>query len=72
MLSSTESELEEPASTTKKKLHPPSEFIVTTDFPERRYCVIAIPQTSMNIYSKASIIGSLVKLLRGSPEMNCR
>ncbi|KAH0942222.1 hypothetical protein HID58_001859 [Brassica napus] len=49
------------------------EFIVTRPtFPERlfaRNCYPAKPR--LNIYSKASIIGSLVKLLRGSPEMNC-
>ncbi|KAG2306735.1 hypothetical protein Bca52824_026483 [Brassica carinata] len=44
----------------------------TATFPERlfaRNCYLGKPR--LNIYSKASIIGSLVKLLRGSPEMNC-
>ncbi|KAL0756539.1 hypothetical protein Bca101_094207 [Brassica carinata] len=49
------------------------EFIVTTPtFPERLFARNCYPsKPRLNIYSKASIIGSLVKLLRGSPEMNC-
>ncbi|KAG2328584.1 hypothetical protein Bca52824_011312 [Brassica carinata] len=41
-------------------------------FPERLFARNYYPgKPRLNIYSKASIIGSLVKLLRGSPEMNC-
>ncbi|KAH0914293.1 hypothetical protein HID58_028739, partial [Brassica napus] len=78
----TESEVDEPASTDQEEAASTEqdgaastepEFIVTTPtFPERlfgRNCYPAKPR--LNIYSKASIIGSLVKLLRGSPEMNC-
>ncbi|KAH0942857.1 hypothetical protein HID58_002494 [Brassica napus] len=78
----TESEVDEPASTDQEEAASTEqdgaastepELIVTTPtFPERlfgRNCYPAKPR--LNIYSKASIIGSLVKLLRGSPEMNC-
>ncbi|CAN7105993.1 unnamed protein product [Brassica rapa subsp. narinosa] len=78
----TESEVDEPASTDQEEAASTEqdeaastepEFIVTRPtFPERlfaRNCYPAKPR--LNIYSKASIIGSLVKLLRGSPEMNC-
>ncbi|CAF2150676.1 unnamed protein product [Brassica napus] len=78
----TESKVDEPASTDQEEAASTEqdeaastepEFIVTRPtFPERlfaRNCYPAKPR--LNIYSKASIIGSLVKLLRGSPEMNC-
>ncbi|KAG5415164.1 hypothetical protein IGI04_002731 [Brassica rapa subsp. trilocularis] len=78
----TESEVVEPASTDQEEAASTEqdeaastepEFIVTRPtFPERlfaRNCYPAKPR--LNIYSNASIIGSLVKLLRGSPEMNC-
>ncbi|KAH0926435.1 hypothetical protein HID58_018691 [Brassica napus] len=78
----TESEVDEPASTDQEEAASTEqdeaastepEFIITTPtFPERlfaRNCYPAKPR--LNIYSKASIIGSLVKLLRGSLEMNC-
>ncbi|KAH0903025.1 hypothetical protein HID58_042528 [Brassica napus] len=79
---STESELEEPASTDQEEAASTEqdeaastepEFIVTTPtFPERLFARNCYPsKPRLNIYSKASIIGSLVKLLRGSPEMNC-
>ncbi|XP_048623728.1 uncharacterized protein LOC125592543 [Brassica napus] len=79
---STESELEEPASTDQEEAASTEqdeaastepEFIVTTPtFPERLFAHNCYPgKPRLNIYSKASIIGSLVKLLRGSPEMNC-
>ena len=79
---STESELEEPASTDQEEAASTKqdeaastepEFIVTTPtFPERLFARNCYPgKPRLNIYSKASIIGSLVKLLRGSPEMNC-
>ncbi|KAH0903406.1 hypothetical protein HID58_042909, partial [Brassica napus] len=70
----TESELEEPASTDQEEAASTEpEFIVTTPtFPERLFARNCYPgKPRLNIYSKASIIGSLVKLLRGSPEMNC-
>ncbi|KAH0857231.1 hypothetical protein HID58_085492 [Brassica napus] len=81
-VSSTESELEEPASTDQEEAASTEqdeaastepEFIVTTPtFPERLFARNCYPgKPRLNIYSKASIIGSLVKLLRGSPEMNC-
>ncbi|CAF2043277.1 unnamed protein product [Brassica napus] len=81
-LISTESELEEPASTDQEEAASTKqdeaastepEFIVTTPtFPERLFARNCYPgKPRLNIYSKASIIGSLVKLLRGSPEMNC-
>ncbi|CAN6826482.1 unnamed protein product [Brassica oleracea] len=81
-VSSTESELEEPASTDQEEASSTEqdeaastepEFIVTTPtFPERLFARNCYPgKPRLNIYSKASIIGSLVKLLRGSPEMNC-
>ncbi|CAN7087140.1 unnamed protein product [Brassica oleracea var. botrytis] len=73
-VSSTESELEEPASTDQEEAASTEpEFIVTTPtFPERLFARNFYPgKPRLNIYSKASIIGSLVKLLRGSPEMNC-
>ncbi|CAN6819351.1 unnamed protein product [Brassica oleracea] len=81
-VSSTESELEEPASTDQEEAasieqdeaaSTEPEFIVTTPtFPERLFARNCYPgKPRLNIYSKASIIGSLVKLLRGSPEMNC-
>ncbi|KAG2277343.1 hypothetical protein Bca52824_059898 [Brassica carinata] len=80
-VSSTESELEEPASTDQEEAASTEqdeaastepEFIVTTPtFPERLFARNCYPgKPRLNIYSKASIIGSLVKLLRGSPEMN--
>ncbi|CAN7065629.1 unnamed protein product [Brassica rapa subsp. trilocularis] len=82
LVMTTESEVDEPASTDQEEAASTEqdeaastepEFIVTTPtFPERlfaRNCYPAKPR--LNIYSKASIIGSLVKLLRGSPEMNC-
>ncbi|KAG5388781.1 hypothetical protein IGI04_030322 [Brassica rapa subsp. trilocularis] len=79
---STESEVEEPASTDQEEAASTEqdeaastepEFIVTTPtFPERLFARNCYPgKPRLNIYSKASIIGSLVKLLRGSPEMNC-
>ncbi|KAG2323699.1 hypothetical protein Bca52824_006427 [Brassica carinata] len=41
----------------------------TTTFPERLFARNCYPgKPRLNIYSKASIIGSLVKLLRGSPK----
>ncbi|RIA05022.1 hypothetical protein BRARA_K00627 [Brassica rapa] len=78
----TKSELEEPASTDQEEAASTEqdeaastepEFIVTTPtFPERLFARNCYPgKPRLNIYSKASIIGSLVKLLRGSPEMNC-
>ncbi|KAH0862611.1 hypothetical protein HID58_079822 [Brassica napus] len=81
-LSSTESELEEAASTDQEEAASTEqdeaastepEFIVTTPtFPERLFARNCYPgKPRLNIYSKVSIIGSLVKLLRGSPEMNC-
>ncbi|CAN7026877.1 unnamed protein product [Brassica oleracea var. botrytis] len=81
-VSSKESELEEPASTDQEEAASTEqdeaastepEFIVTTPtFPERLFAHNCYPgKPRLNIYSKASIIGSLVKLLRGSPEMNC-
>ncbi|KAH0884360.1 hypothetical protein HID58_060456 [Brassica napus] len=73
-VSSTESELQEPASTDQEEAASTEpEFIVTTPtFPERMFARNCYPgKPRLNIYSKASIIGSLVKLLRGSPEMNC-
>ncbi|CAN7057945.1 unnamed protein product [Brassica oleracea var. botrytis] len=81
-VSSTESELEELASTDQEEAASTEqdeaastepEFIVTTPtFPERLFARNYYPgKPRLNIYSKASIIGSLVKLLRGSPEMNC-
>ncbi|KAH0880222.1 hypothetical protein HID58_067616 [Brassica napus] len=73
-VSSTESELEEPASTDQEEAASTEpEFIVTTPtFPERLFSRNCYPgKPRLNIYSKASIIGSLVKFLRGSPEMNC-
>ncbi|CAN6912441.1 unnamed protein product [Brassica oleracea] len=81
-VSSTESELEEPASTDQEEAASTEqeeaastepEFIITTPtFPERLFARNCYPgKPRLNIYSKASIIGSLVKLLRGSPEMNC-
>ncbi|CAN7083890.1 unnamed protein product [Brassica oleracea var. botrytis] len=73
-VSSTESELEEPASTDQEEAASTEPgFIVTTPtFPERLFARNCYPgKPRLNIYSKASIIGSLVKLLRGSPEMNC-
>ncbi|KAJ4910328.1 DUF1985 domain-containing protein [Raphanus sativus] len=77
---STESEQEEPASTEQDEVasteqDPASsdapEFIGTTHaFPERLFARNCYPgKPRLNIYSKASIIGSLVKLLRGSPEL---
>ncbi|KAJ4881163.1 DUF1985 domain-containing protein [Raphanus sativus] len=47
------------------------EFIGSTlAFPERLFARNCYPgKPRLNIYSKASIIGSLVKLLRGSPEL---
>ncbi|CAN6822151.1 unnamed protein product [Brassica oleracea] len=79
---STESEVEEPASTDQEEAASTEqeeaastepEFIVTTPtFPERLFARNCYPgKPRLNIYSKASIIGSLVKLLRGSLEMNC-
>ncbi|CAN6857460.1 unnamed protein product [Brassica oleracea] len=81
-VSSTDSELEEPASTDQEEAASTEqdeaastepEFIVTTPtFPERLFARNCYPgKPRLNIYSKASIIGSLVKLLRGPPEMNC-
>ncbi|CAN6865523.1 unnamed protein product [Brassica oleracea] len=81
-LMSTESELEEPASTDQEEVASTEqdevastepEFIVTTPtFLERLFARNCYPgKPRLNIYSKGSIIGSLVKLLRGSPEMNC-
>uniref|UniRef100_A0A0D3BDQ2 DUF1985 domain-containing protein n=1 Tax=Brassica oleracea var. oleracea TaxID=109376 RepID=A0A0D3BDQ2_BRAOL len=78
----TKSEVEEPASTDQEEAASTEqdeaastepEFIVTTPtFPERLFARNCYPgKPRLNIYSKASIIGSLVKLLRGSPEMNC-
>ncbi|KAJ4870492.1 DUF1985 domain-containing protein [Raphanus sativus] len=77
---STESEQEGPASTEQDEVasteqDPASsdapEFIGTTHaFPERLFARNCYPgKPRLNIYSKASIIGSLVKLLRGSPEL---
>ncbi|KAJ4872888.1 hypothetical protein Rs2_45441 [Raphanus sativus] len=77
---STESEQEEPASTEQDEVasteQDPAasnapEFIGTTHaFPERLFARNCYPgKPRLNIYSKASIIGSLVKLLRGSPEL---
>ncbi|KAL0728874.1 hypothetical protein Bca4012_024967 [Brassica carinata] len=71
---STDSELEEPESTDQQEAAStePRSCWNTVTFPERlfaRNCYLGKPR--LNIYSKASIIGSLVKLLRGSPEMNC-
>ncbi|KAH0892086.1 hypothetical protein HID58_054515 [Brassica napus] len=78
----TKSEVEEPASTDQEEAASTEqdeaastepEFIVTTPtFPERLFARNCYPgKPRLNIYSKASVIGSLVKLLRGSPEMNC-
>ncbi|KAH0855658.1 hypothetical protein HID58_003997 [Brassica napus] len=74
-LMTTESKVDEPASTDQEEAASTEqdeaastepEFIVTRPtFPERlfaRNCYPAKPR--LNIYSKASIIGSLVKLLR--------
>ncbi|KAJ4901696.1 DUF1985 domain-containing protein [Raphanus sativus] len=77
---STESEQEEPASTKQDEVasteQDPAasnapEFIGTTqDFPERLFARNCYPgKPRLNIYSKANIIESLVKLLRGSPEL---
>ena len=50
----------------------PEFFGNTATFPERLFARNCYPgKPRLNIYSKASIIVSLVKLLRGSPEMNC-
>ncbi|KAJ4906301.1 DUF1985 domain-containing protein [Raphanus sativus] len=73
---STESEQEGHASTEQDEVasteqDPAPEFIGTTHaFPERLFARNCYPgKPRLNIYSKVSIIGSLVKLLRGSPEL---
>ncbi|KAG2323281.1 hypothetical protein Bca52824_016494 [Brassica carinata] len=69
---STESELEEPASTDQEEAASTEQDEAASTEPEfllARNCYPGKPR--LNIYSKASIIGSLVKFLRGSHEMNC-
>ncbi|KAH0899610.1 LOW QUALITY PROTEIN: hypothetical protein HID58_049178, partial [Brassica napus] len=79
-VSSTESELEEPASTDQEEAASTEqdeaastepEFIVTTPtFPERLFARNCYPgKPRLNIYSKASIIGS--EVAKRPPEMNC-